>query len=597
MASRQIGETILLSLAYSDDTPYGSMISGRMEATLCDRAARVLDRVPRPFSHGDLWAALAAPEGFGDCYDTATRLKPDLLYPDPALVVPTALSVSDAATERRATVALPPGLVPELAAWISEWQVAAQPPRTGPARALFDRLEAAGAFTPVTAEAPVPDAPLTFVGHATVLVNSGRTRILVDPFLLPGDPAHARGYRPMPQTRWPVDAILITHSHPDHFHPGTLLRFAPDTRILVPEVARESALSIAMAARLRELGFRRVETLGWHAQTMIGDCRVTALPFHGEQPSAAEVLHPEVRNAGNLYLVEAGGRRYAFAADAGRDALGDTRAVAQAACLTHGPANVVFCGYRNWAVYPAQLVGSSVTRYALFVPPSLRSVRQSLMNGPDEALDVAECWGARHLVGYADGGAPWYWRQGLGPVLDGSAPAGDPHTDPLPETLVAAAARRSTWQDEPVPSPVSVLTLRPGDGLRLDGSVPAIERRPDHAWPYAAGVATSGEELLLARKKVLLRILAPYALDALGLAVAPEAAQRLADQLRTLYGLERADSMRAWLSEHGLADTAFAELMWDWARGLALESHFAAEIERRLPTQLALQAMPAEVQP
>ena len=84
-----------------------------------------------------------------------------------------------------------------------------------------------------------------------------------------------------------------------------------------------------------------------------------------------------------------------------------------------GFGGLVFSGYRGWQLYPFQLLFSSVSRFLLFVPPSLWSTRQQLMNSVDDAIDVAEGWGARYLVPYADGGAPWYWDIGLGPRLDG----------------------------------------------------------------------------------------------------------------------------------------------------------------------------------
>jgi len=57
--------------------------------------------------------------------------------------------------------------------------------------------------------------------------------------------------------------VFITHCHPDHYDLGTLLRFGHDVPIWVPEVARESILSIDMRARLEQLGFTRVRTLRW----------------------------------------------------------------------------------------------------------------------------------------------------------------------------------------------------------------------------------------------------------------------------------------------------------------------------------------------
>ncbi len=99
----------------------------------------------------------------------------------------------------------------------------------------------------------------TFVGHNTVVVRSATTRIMVDPLLFPTGSRFPASYQPL-QVRHlePIHAVLITHSHPDHFDPASLLQFPPETRIIVPSIERENLLSVAMGLRLRELGFHNI---------------------------------------------------------------------------------------------------------------------------------------------------------------------------------------------------------------------------------------------------------------------------------------------------------------------------------------------------
>jgi L-ascorbate metabolism protein UlaG (beta-lactamase superfamily) len=327
-----------------------------------------------------------------------------------------------------------------------------------------------------------------------VLVRSASTAVLVDPLLRPARASQPEGYRPHPLAALgPLDAVLVTHSHPDHFAPGTLVQLPPDVPVVVPRVARESLLAVAMGRRLRELGHRAVLEVAPGDRLRVGDVDVDVLPFHGEQPTDAAVLHPEVRNVGVTYVVRTPDLAVALVADSGRDHGGDVRDVAAAARREHGPVDVVFAGYRGWETYPVQLLQSSVARSLLLVPPDLWTARQRIMDDAHDALDVAERWGARVLVPYADGGAPWFWELGLGPRLD-AAPLERVGVDPFPERVLDAAADRArTPGGAPVPSPVRVLLLRPHDALTgWDATgAPVVARPASGGWPYADRVAAA----------------------------------------------------------------------------------------------------------
>lgn len=367
---------------------------------------------------------------------------------------------------------------------------------TAAALRLADDLVAAGLAVPAedTGVDRIGAAPpglvepgVSFLGHNLVAVRSTTTQVIADPYLLPPVPRHPSGYRPVGIGELgQIDAILLTHSHPDHLAPGSLLQFPSDTTIIVPGIERETILSVAMGDRLRQLGFTDVVELDWHGTHRVGDIEVVALPFLGEQPTDGPVLHPEIRNAGNTYLVRTPDLSLALLADAGSDHLGDSRGLAAEARARYGPVDVLFCGYRSWATYPVQLLRSSVARYLLFVPPGLWSSRMQLMSSVDDALDTAERWGARRLVPYADGGAPWFWDIGLGPRLDEERRE-VPGFDPFPERVATAAADRVRLRDgTSLASPVEVTLLRPNDSLIGWGSTggPRIERLPGNAWPY-----------------------------------------------------------------------------------------------------------------
>jgi L-ascorbate metabolism protein UlaG (beta-lactamase superfamily) len=81
---------------------------------------------------------------------------------------------------------------------------------------------------------------LTYIGHATVLVELNGIRLLTDPFLSSGI-LHVRRRVPVPhgEDLGPLDAILISHSHRDHLDRHSLRRLAGLCPVVVPHgVAR-----------------------------------------------------------------------------------------------------------------------------------------------------------------------------------------------------------------------------------------------------------------------------------------------------------------------------------------------------------------------
>ncbi|OLE02477.1 MAG: hypothetical protein AUI36_43360 [Cyanobacteria bacterium 13_1_40CM_2_61_4] len=278
-----------------------------------------------------------------------------------------------------------------------------------------------------------------------------------------------------------MDAVFITHSHPDHFDLSTLIRLDPNTVIYVPEVERESLLAVDMASRLEQLGFSNVHRLRPGAEITFGGTKVRAFPFFGEQPTTGDILHPDVRNVGCTYLCESGGRRVLILADSGRDRDGDVRDVSAAIRRHFGDVDVVFGGYRAFAMYPILYLFSSVARFLLFVPPADLIFRQKIMNDSDDLLDTAERCGAKYVVPYATGGAPWYWERGLGWRPENVT---GPRTDRTPEDVVRCASARATSADGLVPSPARVLVLHAGETLRFGEKDIQVEHGPTQIWPY-----------------------------------------------------------------------------------------------------------------
>jgi L-ascorbate metabolism protein UlaG (beta-lactamase superfamily) len=75
---------------------------------------------------------------------------------------------------------------------------------------------------------------LTWLGHATVLLEIGTTRLITDP-VLRDRVMHLQRQVATPAAPGPVDGVLLSHLHHDHFDKPSLRRLAsPDTTAVLP---------------------------------------------------------------------------------------------------------------------------------------------------------------------------------------------------------------------------------------------------------------------------------------------------------------------------------------------------------------------------
>lgn len=75
---------------------------------------------------------------------------------------------------------------------------------------------------------------LTWLGHATVLLETAHARLLTDP-VLRDRVMHLTRQVPTPAKPGPIDAVLLSHLHHDHFDKPSLRRVAsPSTTALLP---------------------------------------------------------------------------------------------------------------------------------------------------------------------------------------------------------------------------------------------------------------------------------------------------------------------------------------------------------------------------
>ncbi len=145
---------------------------------------------------------------------------------------------------------------------------------------------------------------LTWIGHASFLVQFTDLNVLIDPnfanwlFLLKRIKRAGLEIEHLP----PIDLVLLTHAHFDHFHKPTL-RKLPHPKIGV--------MPWGMGELARGLGFERIIELQWWESFEHGNWKVTLTP---SKHWGARLLHDEHRGYGG-FLLEHSGRRLFHAGD------------------------------------------------------------------------------------------------------------------------------------------------------------------------------------------------------------------------------------------------------------------------------------------
>lgn len=143
---------------------------------------------------------------------------------------------------------------------------------------------------------------LTWIGHATNLIEYGGHRVLTDP-IVTQRVAHLRRRRPVPRID-PVDTVLVSHVHMDHLHVPSLRLVAAEAEVVVPSGARP------LVARLGSAGVR--EVVVGDRFDMAGGISVEVV--HAEH-LAGRGPHSRIRAEPVGYVVRAGGVAIYFAGD------------------------------------------------------------------------------------------------------------------------------------------------------------------------------------------------------------------------------------------------------------------------------------------
>jgi len=199
---------------------------------------------------------------------------------------------------------------------------------------------------------------VTWIGHASFLVQFNDLNVLIDPnfanwlFLLKRIKRAGLRIRDLP----PIDLVLLTHAHFDHFHKPTL------RKLPAPKIA---VLPWGVGDLAHDLGFGRViELQTWESFTH-DQWKVTLTPC---KHWGARTLHDHHRGFGGFVLEHQGRRIY----HAGDSAYSD-------------------CFKEIGRRCPPEIALLPIGAY---YPDSFRNVHM----GPDEAIDVFRDLGAKWFV-------------------------------------------------------------------------------------------------------------------------------------------------------------------------------------------------------
>jgi L-ascorbate metabolism protein UlaG (beta-lactamase superfamily) len=144
---------------------------------------------------------------------------------------------------------------------------------------------------------------LTYLGHATVLVEVEGVRVMTDPVLRPGATLlHRMPHAADLRTYTEVDLVLISHLHHDHLDLPSLRQLRNDPLIVVPQGAE---------AWMRRKGFRNVTQLApGDVLSYLGVTVRCTIAFHSGK---REPRGPVALAVG--YVIEAGPATVYFAGD------------------------------------------------------------------------------------------------------------------------------------------------------------------------------------------------------------------------------------------------------------------------------------------
>ncbi|HUB87559.1 MAG TPA: MBL fold metallo-hydrolase [Verrucomicrobiae bacterium] len=153
---------------------------------------------------------------------------------------------------------------------------------------------------PVFPKLKAGEVAVTWIGHASFLIQFTDLNVLIDPnfanwlFLLKRIKRAGLKIRDLP----PIDLVLLTHAHFDHFHKPTLRKLPAPKIAVMPWGVGDLAY---------DLGFERIIEMEWWESFSQRDWKVTFVP---SKHWGARTLHDQHRGYGGFVLEHQGRKIY-----------------------------------------------------------------------------------------------------------------------------------------------------------------------------------------------------------------------------------------------------------------------------------------------
>lgn len=231
---------------------------------------------------------------------------------------------------------------------------------------------------------------VTYIGHSTLLIESGGIALLTDP-VFAQNILFARRLAPLTNDpgRLPrLDAVLISHTHLDHFDITSFKYIDTKTPVIIPEGSFKTVS--------RNLTNPVVELGTWASYKISDGLTVNAVP--ARHSGLSPMPRPYSMALG--YVIELDGRKIYFAGDTGYG--GHFKEIASAHAIDHaflpiGSYSPSF--FKRWHMDPVETVQAFIDLKAKKMSPIHWGTFRLSLEKPDEPLAWLEKEAAERGIG------------------------------------------------------------------------------------------------------------------------------------------------------------------------------------------------------